>query len=130
MLWTRPDLSDYGPLVAGGLGVRFIGSWAAFLAILAGWAAVRAGLRDTRMPLLALVLWPLAALVAAILHLDELRSGFPAVSYLGALSVLTGLAGLVMCSPRVTRSAADCSIATSSCAAAGSHPRFPVASAQ
>jgi hypothetical protein len=96
VVWAQPELWDRGPMVAGGLGMRFVGSWAAFLSILAAFAALRSTWRETQMPLVALVLWPVAALVAALLHLDELRDGAPTAVYVVGLVVLTSAAALVL----------------------------------
>jgi hypothetical protein len=96
VLWAWPGaVSDHGPIASGGLGLRFVGSWAAFLATLAALAVVRPGRHEARVPLAALVIWPLAGIVAGLLHLDELRPGVPQVAYLTGLGVLAALAGAV-----------------------------------
>jgi hypothetical protein len=88
-LWTVPGtVSDHGPFAAGPMGVRFAGAWAAFLCILAAFAAVRPTWEESRVPLFALAAWPVAGLVAAALRFDDLRSGAPGVLYVAGLGVL------------------------------------------
>jgi hypothetical protein len=96
-LWTMPDaVSSHGPFAAGAMGVRFAGSWAAFLAILAGYAAVRPRWAEARVPVLALVAWPIAGLVAAAVRYDDHRSGMPSVLYLAGLAMLAATAVSVL----------------------------------
>ena len=104
VLWAWPGaVSNHGPFAAGGLGLRFAGSWAAFLAVLAALAAARPGRHEARVPVIALVLWPLAGLIAGVLHVDDLRAGAPRVAYLAGLFVLAGLAGTVAIGDRAMR---------------------------
>ena len=40
IMWAWPgEVSEHGPITAGPLGLRFVGSWAAFLALTAAYAA-------------------------------------------------------------------------------------------
>ena len=96
VLWARPDMSSYGPVVASGLGVRFVGSWSAFLAILAGLAAIRPMWTEARVGVFALVLFPLSGLAAAIAHFGELRTGLSAVGYVVGSAWLAGGAASVV----------------------------------
>ncbi len=100
-LWAWPsEMGRHGPFAVAGLGARFAGSWAAFLAIAAAYAAIRARWEEARVPVLALVVWPLCAVGAAFLRLDDLRSGPPTVLYLTVLLVLSGVAGSVQVAGR------------------------------
>ena len=56
-LWIDPAAYDLPPL-----GGRFAGSWAAMLAVLAAWPAVRGRRDEARLPALALVALPAGAL--------------------------------------------------------------------
>ncbi len=92
-LWFGPNVvSRHGPFAVAGLGARFAGSWAAFLALAAAYAVVRDRWDEARVPMLALAVWPLAALGAALVRLDDVRTGAPRVLYLAGLGVLAGLA--------------------------------------
>ena len=86
VLWARPEaVAELGPVDAGPLGVRFVGSWAAFLALLAAGVVVRPRWAESRLALAALVTWPLVVLAAVLPHLDALRAGAPTWAYLAAL---------------------------------------------
>jgi hypothetical protein len=87
-LWIDPAAYGLPPL-----GGRFAGSWAAMLAVLAAWPAVR-GLRDeARLPALALVALPLGALIAAARTQADPR-------YLAALAVLIAAGAAVLSAAR------------------------------
>jgi hypothetical protein len=88
-----------------GLGARFAGSWAAFLAICAGYAAVRARWEEARVPVLALAVWPACVLGVAVLRLDDLRSGAARPAYLAGLAVVAATAGLVLTAGRAKQPA-------------------------
>ena len=60
-LWAAPGLVDGGPMA-----VRYLGPWAAFLAIGAGWAAARPQGEAARLSVIALGAFPLAAIGGAI----------------------------------------------------------------
>jgi hypothetical protein len=60
-LWIDPAGVSLPPL-----GGRFAGSWAAMLAVLAAWPAVRGRAAESRLPALALVALPAGAVVAAL----------------------------------------------------------------
>jgi hypothetical protein len=77
-LWVDPAAYDLPPL-----GGRFAGCWAAMLATLAAWPAVRGRRDEARLPLLALVAVPAGALVGALRTLGD-----PDPRYLAALTVL------------------------------------------
>ncbi len=51
VLWTAPHaVASHGPIAAGPMGLRFVGSWAAFLALCAVRAARHADARGVRAP--------------------------------------------------------------------------------
>jgi hypothetical protein len=99
--WSPRTVAAHGPIASGPMGIRFAGAWAAFLAILAAYAAVRPRWSESRTALLGLVAWPLAALGAALLHFDELRDGARA-PYVAGLVVMAGLAGAVLIAGRAS----------------------------
>jgi hypothetical protein len=110
-LWAWPStVGRHGPFAVAGLGARFAGSWAAFLAICASYA-VRARWEEARVPVLALAVWPACVLGAAVLRLDDLRSGAARPAYLAGLAILAATAGLVLVAERakqpITRPALD-----------------------
>jgi hypothetical protein len=93
VLWLAPGaVSDHGPIAAGPMGLRFLGSWAAFLALCARSAGVHATRLAARLPIAALVAFPIAGTVATTAHVDDLRAG-PASGLLAALAALA-IAGL------------------------------------
>ena len=57
------------------MGLRFLGSWAAFLALCARYAGRARPRARARLPVAALVAFPIAGLVATVGHLDDLRAG-------------------------------------------------------
>ncbi len=61
VLWIDPTAASLPPL-----GGRFAGSWAATLATLAAWPALRGRRDEARLPALALVALPAGALLAAV----------------------------------------------------------------
>ena len=102
VMWAWPGaVSEHGPATAGPLGLRFVGSWAAFLALTAAYAARHPRWDEARLPVATLVVFPLAMLLATVAHADELRSR-PAAVVVGGLLALT-VAGLSVLSagPRV-----------------------------
>ena len=103
-LWADPYwVSEHGPIAAGPLGLRFMGSWAAFLAIGAAYAATHRSWEEARMNVLALAVFPLAALGATVAHVDELRAGRPTVLWVMALVALTAIGAAVAMAGRGSR---------------------------
>ena len=99
VLWAWPGtVSDYGPITAGPLGLRFVGSWAAFLALTAAYAATHPRLDEARLAVATLVVFPLATLFATVAHTEELRSRPAAISV--AALVALAVAGLSVLSGR------------------------------
>jgi hypothetical protein len=66
--------SRRAPVALMALSGRFLGCWAAFLAVLAALAAIRDRWNEARTPLLALAAWPAAALLAAVTRYGDLDS--------------------------------------------------------
>jgi hypothetical protein len=88
ILWIDP-----APLPA--LGGRFAGSWAAMLAVLAGWAAVVNRRDEARLPALALVALPAGALAGAVLTGEA-----EPLQVAGLLALTAGGAAVLRLSPR------------------------------
>ena len=83
--------ADASPFSLPGLSGRFIGAWCAFLAVAALFSAWRNRSHEAAFPMLALVLWPAAGIVAAIRSFDDLQPSARRMAYLvllGALAVL------------------------------------------
>jgi hypothetical protein len=91
LLLTPARLEQRSPYDLPGLSGRFMGSRCAFLAVLAGFALWRNRARQAAVPLGALMLWPVAAVVGALRSFDDLQ---PSTRRLGYLFVLAGLATL------------------------------------
>jgi hypothetical protein len=82
--------ADLSPFRLPGLSGRFIGAWCAFLAVIALFSAGRNRSHEVAFPMLALVLWPVGGIVAAIRSFDDLQpSGRRTVNLLllGALAL-------------------------------------------
>ncbi len=97
LLFAPGDLeADLSPFRLPGLSGRFIGAWCAFLAVNALFAAWRNRSHEAAFPMLALVLWPAAGIVAAIRSFDDLQPSGRRLAYLLLLAVLAvlGLAAL------------------------------------
>jgi hypothetical protein len=87
--------SAHSPFAVGGMGGRFLGCWAAFLATLAAYAAWRGRWREARATVLALVAFPLGGLLAAGLGVDNLAPAGRRLAYLCSLVVLAAVAGVI-----------------------------------
>jgi hypothetical protein len=102
LLWCAPAaVASHGPIAAGPMAIRFVAAWAAFLGVLAAYAAVHSRWDAARLPVVALVAWPLAGLAAALTRVDQLGSGAPRALYLAGLIVLAILAAGVLAIGRV-----------------------------
>jgi len=93
VLWADP-VSGAGvlPFEPSPLGGRFIGCWAAFLAVMATWAALRPA--EAKLPLIALVAYPLGALVAGLRSLPDLSPPGARWAYLSALALASAVFGV------------------------------------
>ena len=91
LLLAPARLESPSPYDLPGLSGRFMGSWCAFLAVLAAFALWRNRPRAAAVPLVALVLWPSAALVGAVRSFGDLQ---PSSRRLVYLLVVAGLAAL------------------------------------
>ena len=92
-LWIDPAAYSLPPL-----GGRFAGSWAAMLATLAAWPAVRGRRDEARLPALALTALPTLALVAALR-----TPGGEDPAYLAALALLAASGAAVLGATAVAR---------------------------
>jgi hypothetical protein len=102
--WIDPGgAEDHAPFALPALSGAFVGSWALFLATLAGFAWRRSAVREAWLPLLALTLWPLAGLLAGLRSWDDLASG-NRVGYLVGLAALSLLGGVALSNARSSRS--------------------------
>lgn len=84
--------ADASPFRLPGLSGRFIGAWCAFLAVVAVFAAGRNRSHEAAFPMLALVLWPVAGIVAAVRSFDDLQPSGRRTGYLLLLAALAVLA--------------------------------------
>jgi hypothetical protein len=72
LLFAQDASSRRAPFALVALSGRFLGCWAAFLAVLAAFAVIRDRWNEARIPLLALAAWPAAALLAALTRYGDL----------------------------------------------------------
>ena len=72
LLFAQDASGRRAPFALVALSGRFLGCWALFLGVLATVAAVRDRWNEARIPLLALALWPAAALLAALTRYGDL----------------------------------------------------------
>ena len=103
-------LEERSPYALPGLSGRFVGSWCLFLCVVAGFALVRSRAHEARIPVFALVAWPVAAVLAAVRSFDDLRSD-RRVAYIVLVVALAALAiaaaGGVMRVDRAVREPAE-----------------------
>jgi hypothetical protein len=93
--WIDPrGAEEHAPYLLPALSGAFVGSWALFLATLALFAWSRSAVREARLSLLALTLWPVAGLLAGLRSYDDLASADRGGYFVGlaALAVLGGVA--------------------------------------
>ncbi len=89
LLWFfLPRAQRGSPFFLPPLGGRYVGCWMAFLCVLAAWAALRAYWDEARLPLLGLVAFTGASLLAAVRTLTGLTPLGRRLGYLTFLSVL------------------------------------------
>jgi Mn2+/Fe2+ NRAMP family transporter len=97
VLWFAQDASSRrAPFALVALSGRFLGCWAAFLAVLAVFSAIRGRWNEARIPLLAPALWPLGALVAALTRYGDLDSDRRVAYVAVVVVVLVVSAAMVM----------------------------------
>lgn len=96
LLLAPGRLQEVTPFALPGLSGRFIGSWCAFLAVLAIFAMWRARRCEATIPLLALVIWPIAAVVAGLRSFDDLQPSTRRLPYLVVVVVLGALAAAAL----------------------------------
>lgn len=99
VLWFSLEwASEHSPFPVGGMGGRFLGCWAVFLATLAAYAAWRGRWHDARTPVLALIAWPVGGLLAAVVGVDDLQPAGRRVVYLCGLVVVAAVAAVIAAS--------------------------------
>jgi hypothetical protein len=86
--WFWVTTSGPVPFEVAPLGARFLATWLAFFAVLAGWPALRPTRAEARVPLLSLVAYGVGGLLAAAVHPGQLEAG--------RLGYLAALVGVVM----------------------------------
>ncbi|MGH9025626.1 MAG: hypothetical protein ACRDWD_05830 [Acidimicrobiia bacterium] len=102
-LWVAPSsLEGNSPFALPGLSGRFLGCWAAFLAVLAAFVALRNRWNEARTPLLALTLWPAGALFAAFRSWGDLAPSERRAGYVAAAVVLTVVGAGMLAASRST----------------------------
>ena len=108
LLLTPGDVQDGSPFALPGLSGRFVGSWCLFLCVLAGFSLWRNRAHEARIPILALVIWPMAAILAALRMFDDLQPPSRRSGYLVMVAVLAALAAASLAGlPRSARRAAS-----------------------
>jgi hypothetical protein len=109
LTWVdRSAVEELVPFALAPMGGAFLGAWALFLAVLAGWAAGRGGRDEAWLPLVGLLAFALGAIVAAVRSWADLADG-RRVGYVVALAVVAVLAGIALRrrAPSPSASAAD-----------------------
>jgi hypothetical protein len=119
----RGTAASLVPFALAPMGAAFLGAWALFLAVLAGWPALHGGWTEARLPLLGLAAYPLGAVAAAIRSVDELEPAGRAVVY-GIV-----LCGVAACAVYGLRSASSWRASTSPVTATPTPTRSPRPSA-
>lgn len=93
LLLVPGRLEGASPYALPGLSGRFLGSWSAFLAVVALFLLVRNDHDESRVGLAALFLWPLAAVAATVRSFNDLQPASHRLSYLVAWLGLASLGG-------------------------------------
>lgn len=106
LLWADPSVGDHVlPFELSPLGGRFIGCWLAFLASMAGWAALRPA--EARLPFVALAAYPAGALVAGLRSLSDLGPPNRQWIYLVVLGLAAVLFGALLLRTATCRQAKE-----------------------
>jgi hypothetical protein len=96
LAWVdRSAVEELVPFALAPMGGAFLGAWALFLAVLAGWAAGRGGRDEAWLPLVGLLAYPVGAFVAALRSWSDLVDG-RRVGYLVALAAVAALAAIAL----------------------------------
>lgn len=72
---TRSAVSDRSPFLLFGLTGAYLGAWCTFLAVLAGWAALRGTWRESQVPSVALVGAAAGGILASLRTFGALATG-------------------------------------------------------
>jgi hypothetical protein len=103
VIWFALDTaSERAPFALMALSGRFLGCWAAFLAVLAAFAAICNRWNDARIPLLALAAWPAGALLAALTRYGDLESG-RRVAYTAVVVIVLAVSAAMVIAGRDAR---------------------------
>lgn len=95
LCWVdRSSAVSIVPYSLAPMGAAFLGAWALFLALLAGWSAVRGGWTEARIPVIGLAAYATGGLVAGLRSLDDLEPSGRGVAYLVVLAAVAGLAAV------------------------------------
>jgi hypothetical protein len=96
LTWVdRSAAEELVPFALAPMGGAFLGAWALFLAVLAGWAAGRGGREEAWLPLVGLLAYAVGAVVAALRSWSDLADG-RRVGYVVALAAVAALAGIAL----------------------------------
>jgi len=109
LLADPTSLEDRSPFLLPGLSGRFVGSWCAFLAVIALFSLVRNRWNEAVIAIGALVLWPVGALAAALRSFDDLAPSGRRAAYLVVVVVLGAIAAAALVAGRDRVSASDLS---------------------
>jgi hypothetical protein len=106
VVWTDPSTGGRMlPFELSPLGGRFIAAWLAFLAVLAGWAALRTA--EARLPFVALAAYPAGALVAGLRSLADLSPPGARWAYVSVLGLAAAGFGVAWLRSATCRPAAE-----------------------
>jgi hypothetical protein len=98
--WIDPrGAEEHSPYALPALSGAFVGAWALFLATLALFSWRRSAVREARLSLVALTLWPFAGLLAGLRSYDDLVSA-DRTGYFVVLAVLAVLGGAALSNTR------------------------------
>ncbi len=96
LTWVdRSAVEELVPFALAPMGGAFLGAWALFLAVLAGWAAARGGRDEAWIPLVGLLAYAVGAIAAALRSWSDLADG-RRVGYVLALAAVAVLAGIAL----------------------------------
>ena len=95
---ARVSAAELVPFALAPMGGAFLGAWALFLAVLAGWVARRGTGAEGRIPLVALIAYPLGGVVAAARTWSDL--GGARGLWVLVLLAIAGASAAVLARPR------------------------------
>ena len=93
LCWVdRSTAASIVPYSLPPMGAAFLGAWALFLALLAGWPALRGGWNEARIPLIGFAAYATGGVVAGLRSVDDLEPSGRGAAYLVVLAAGAGLA--------------------------------------